>query len=146
MSFNPKALLSTVITEANSTDAFQLEPGQYPATIDKVSFSPLWKEGNGVHLQINWDVETSLPEGLDRAIVVQRLPVELLDGQVDMRKFHNRRLADFREIWGLNGSGKNFTFEDFLGRAGRITVEPRSYTDKNGQAVESIDVVAVEAL
>jgi len=146
MSFDPKQLLSTVITEANSTDSFQLEPGQYPATIDKVSFSPLWKDGNGVHLQINWDVEADLPEGLDRAIAVQRVPVELLNGQIDTRKFHNRRLAEFRELFGLNKPGQDFRFDMLLGRAGRITLEPRSYTNAQGQAAESIDVVAVEAL
>ena len=140
--FDPKATLEAIYPTAFSREAFRVESGEYPAVIDKVYFSEAWKSGLGCHFIIVWDIQTTLPEGVNKATAQQRISCDLVDGELATGPFVNKRLGDLQAQFGLNEDG-DFKFTHFLGKSARVVVENQDYTDQNGQPGVRTEVVAI---
>ena len=140
--FDPKATLEAIYTKAFSREAFRVESGEYNAVIDKVHFSDVWKNGNGCHLIITWDVQTTLPEGVTKATAQQRISCDVVDGELATGPFVNKRLGDLQAQFGLN-EDDDFKFTNFLGKSARVVIENQDYTDQNGQPGVRTEVVAI---
>ena len=134
-SFNVEAFGAAQFEGANDTRFLRIEPKEYRAVIigpfgeDKKTRLRTSDKGF-LMLDVVWAPEDEIQRV---ALGVERLPyvrqTVFLDvtpqGGLDMSPFKNSDLGRLREALGLNTEGQRWSFNDFIGRAGLITVEQK---------------------
>lgn len=145
--FDPATFMDQGTSEAGSTQAPIVEPGEYPGVIDKVEPKVITSKKDGrdfIILEVTWKLQApDFEKAFSRQPTVrQSLFLDMAGNQLDMAKGKNVPLNKLRDALGMNKQGQAFKFNMLLG-AGPAKVMVKQNPDRNSPDVMRAEVVAV---
>jgi hypothetical protein len=131
--FDVGAFAQSSFEGEGDTRRLQIEPKEYNALIvgpwsEKTKLRPTDK--GQLIFDVVWqpeDPEQATKLGVEKLPTVrQSIFLDLTPaGGLDMGPFKNAELNKLRALYGLNKAGVKWTFQDFIGKPGKIKVEQR---------------------
>lgn len=136
--FDPRQLLDSTMTEANSTTRVPVPAGEHLAVIEKIDMrSGHTNDRDWVFLDVTYsldspDIKQKL--GREKVTLTQGVGLDFTPtGGLDFQKGRNVMLGRLREAVGLNTPGKPFGFRMLEGKVLKIVVGHQPSTRPGAQ-------------